>query len=109
EENALHTRYLAEFLGQFSLQRDAIDVGAMNHPTSLLTNGVGNGRMGMAQAADSDAAEGVEIFVPLRIIEPGPFSALKGDRDAAVGIHERLVSHLFFLCYNAKRQHGLPV
>src|SRR5690606_20554729 len=95
KENALHTGDFTQFPGQIGLKRNLINIGAMDQETGLLADGLSNSRVGVAQTANSDTAEGIEVFVALSVEKPCAFPPLKRDRNAAIGVHQRLVSHVF--------------
>ena len=72
------------------LERNAVDVGGVQQPRGLLLDGGGHGWVVVAESADGDAAEGVQIAAPVLVPEPGAFTALEGDWQALVGWHEML-------------------
>jgi hypothetical protein len=59
--------------------------------------------MGMTQPTDSHAAQGVEVFVALRIPQPRTITLGEGDGQWCVVLHQ-MVSHSFCILIKTKRQ-----
>lgn len=69
-------------------------IGTMNEAAGLILDRLGNFWVGMPKARDSDAAERVEIFVAIGIEKPDAIATFKGNRQSAIGVHQRLVVHV---------------
>ena len=104
EEGLLHAREGAKALGQLFLQGDAIEIGGVDQRAGLLRDGLGDDGMGVAQAADGDAREGVEVALAVLVGQPCAGAADEGHGKARIGIHHGGGSHEPLL----KKQNGDP-
>ena len=56
--------------------------------SGLITDRVGQNRVGVAQAAHRDAADRVEVAPPIRIEQPRAFATFERHRHPRVGVHQ---------------------
>ena len=89
EKDPLHSGNPGQARGQFLLQGNMVEIGSMDQPARLLRNHVGNPRMGMAQAADRNTAERIQVAGPLPVNQPGALACFKSHVQTLVGCHYR--------------------
>ena len=70
--------------------RDAVEIGGVDQLTGLLGDGAGHLRMGMAKAADGNAAERVQVLPALGVPEPDALAPLEFNREAGIGRHKMI-------------------
>ena len=79
EERPVESRELHEFRCGICLRLCIVEVRAVDHLACLTADGLNERRIGMAEHIDGDAAEEVEVFVPIHIIGIGSFAVVEND------------------------------
>jgi hypothetical protein len=51
----------------------------VNQFGGLFADGARDGRMGVAQSGDGDAAQGVQVLVTISIVKPGTLAVIEGN------------------------------
>ena len=88
EEDPVHARQGGQAGPKLGLGGDLVEIGGMHQATRLIAEGLPHRGMGMAQAADGDARQGVEIAFTGLVPQPGARAVGEGDRQAPVGRHQ---------------------
>ena len=88
KEDPLHARQRAQTFAQLLLPVDAEHVGGVQQQPGLFDNDGGNLRMGMAQAGDGDARDGVQVFHAALVPQTRAAAACEGDGLAGIGPHQ---------------------
>ena len=86
EERALQSRQGREALGHFTLIRVVKEVGRVDERLRLIGQRTCEAGMGMTERGDADPGQEVEIFAPVRVVEPHAVAANEGNRIAAIGL-----------------------
>ena len=89
EEDVVHAGDGAQPAGKAFLGRNAVEVGRVQQRRCLLGNRRGHLGMGVAEAADGDARQGVEVCLAGVVVESGAFAARERYGQAGVGGHDR--------------------
>ena len=84
EKGPLHGGKPDEPLRELRLQRNAIEVRGMDQALGLIGNGGQHGGMGMAQAANRDPAQRIQITLALAVRQPGALPPHKLDRQRRI-------------------------
>ena len=88
EEGAFHAAVGAERLGQPFLERDLVEVRAVDELFRLPAEGLGHVRMGVAEIADCDTRERIQISPALCVPEPGAAAVREMHGQTGIGLHE---------------------
>ena len=89
EEHRIHRAVGGDPGGQFPLLQGEIKVGHMLQSTQLFTEGLLQCRVAMAQAADRNARNTVQVTVAVVIPKPTAPAMGEGHRKTPVGVHHR--------------------
>jgi hypothetical protein len=92
EEHLVHARQFTQAIGQRLLFAHLVDVGRMDQSPGLFGERRHQTRMGVTQAVDRNACQGVQVFLTLLVDQPGALAMREGHRQAGIGVHQ--VRHL---------------
>jgi hypoxanthine phosphoribosyltransferase len=102
-----------DFLGQFRLLRNLIEIGAMQQVSRLLADRLDQPRMAMAERAHGDAGAEIEVAFPGFIPQPAAGTAHRHKRKTPVGgknmladLLRRVPRVLEIECLNVASYHG---
>ena len=91
EERVVHAGTFAQAVGQLGLQRNLVQVGGMQQRLRLMGQRFGHMRVGMAQTADGDTGQTVEVGFTLAVGQVGAGAADKIHGHTAIGIHNMVL------------------
>ena len=77
-----------QFAGEFFLRRNPVEIGGVRDAPRLFAQRRGHRRVRVAEAANGDAGDGVEITPALVIPQPRAFAVREGDRQARVVLYQ---------------------
>ena len=91
EEHPLHAREAGDPAGEFLLPGNAHQVAGVDQGGRLVGDHRRQCWVRVAQRADAEPADRVQVTVSVLVPEPGPFAALERDRQGGVGVHQVVV------------------
>ena len=80
-----------DFLREFRLQRDLIEVRAMNQFARLLADRFDQARVAMAERTHRDAGAEIVVMFPIRIPKVATLATLRHKRETPVGGKDMLL------------------
>jgi len=86
-------RQLRDLPRQLRLPRNVIQVGDVQQTAGLLADGLHHARVAVAEVADRQAGDEIQIAPAVRIPQPAPPAPHKGHRKPAVGLHHIAAGH----------------
>ena len=88
EENFLHPREARQFVGELVLAGNSIEIGGMQHATSLCGNRSNKLGVSVAKRGNSNTGKRIEVFLTLGIGNPATLAMAKRHRQPSIGIHD---------------------
>ena len=88
EKHLVHAGGRNNTVGEFFLGRDLVDVGGVDQLADLFAQRCDQLRVAVADRVDGHSSECVQVAFALRVPQPDTLTALKGDGQAAVGVHD---------------------
>jgi len=76
--------------GDLGTDGGAVQVRDVQQRAGLVTHGLCNGRVGMAEGGDGEAAEEVEVGPPVAVVEAAALATHERDRRLRIGRHQVL-------------------
>ena len=104
EEGPVHAGQGGQARGQRLLLGDVIPVGDVDQRAGLFAHRLGHGGMGMTQAADGHAGQGVEVLAAFAVPQPGALAAHEGHGQGRVVAHQ-VFAHGRSLGKNKRQSH----
>ena len=89
EEHAVHTRELHQRFRKTLLVGDCVEVRGVYEATRLLRDGLGDGGMGVPEAAYGNTGQRVQVALTLAVEQPRAITVAEAHGQARVGRHDR--------------------